>query len=153
MVTMTEVTNETEMQTLGESIGKSLSGGEVIELIGDVGAGKTTFVRGLARGLDIDETIQSPSFTISKVYDARDNLRLFHYDFYRIKDPGIMAGDLHEALNDDTSIVVVEWSDTIKSLLPDDRLSISIMTISETSRSIELKSGGGSSSKIIEAIK
>src|SRR5665647_571424 len=95
-----EVTSEQEMRTLGEKLGLLLKGGEVIELVGDVGAGKTTFVKGLAHGLAIDEDVQSPSFTISRVYDARDDLQLAHYDFYRLNDAGIMANELTETTQD-----------------------------------------------------
>ena len=97
-----------------------------IELIGDVGAGKTTFVRGLAKGLGIKEAITSPSFTISKSYALPDGGRLIHYDFYRLSDPGLMTNDLAEVLQDPQNIIVLEWSDTVSSFLPDDRFIIQI---------------------------
>lgn len=124
------------MLQFGEKIGTTLRGGEVIELIGDVGAGKTTFVRGLAKGLLISETIQSPSFTISRVYNAKDELLLAHYDFYRLNEPGIMMDELNEAMSDNKTIVVVEWADTVKDILPNDRLTIRIESLSESSRSV-----------------
>jgi tRNA threonylcarbamoyladenosine biosynthesis protein TsaE len=96
---MTEriINSEIEMKQLGEEIGHSLKGGEVLELIGDVGAGKTTFTKGLAKGLGVAETVQSPSFTISRMYEAGD-LTLSHYDFYRLNDAGIMAMEIASAL-------------------------------------------------------
>ena len=130
------IENEQAMLQFGEKIGTALRGGEVIELIGDVGAGKTTFVRGLAKGLLIAETIQSPSFTISRVYNAKDELLLAHYDFYRLNEPGIMMDELNEAMSDNKTIVVVEWADTVKDILPDDRLTIRIESRSESSRSV-----------------
>ena len=72
-----------EMEMLGQQIGQRLRGGEIIELVGDVGAGKTTFTRGLAKGLAIHDNITSPSFTINCNYTGRDGLTLRHYDFYR----------------------------------------------------------------------
>ena len=72
----------------------------VIELVGDVGAGKTTFVRGLAQGLGIKEPITSPSFTISKSYALKNGGFLVHYDFYRLQDPGLMSEDLQALLDD-----------------------------------------------------
>ena len=73
------IKSTTDMIDFGAKLGAELRGGEVIELIGDVGAGKTTFTKGLAKGLAIAETVQSPSFTISLVYDGR--LEIVHYDF------------------------------------------------------------------------
>lgn len=123
---MTSVKNETEMKTLGQSIGERLRGGEIIELIGDVGAGKTTFVKGLSKGLKVDDDVQSPSFTISRVYDARDGLSLHHYDFYRLGDAGVMSYELAESVDDEKVITVVEWAGTVQDVLPTNRLIIRI---------------------------
>jgi len=86
-----EIKNEVQMTNFGKKLGSFLVGGEVIELVGDVGAGKTTLTKGIGIGLGVTENVQSPSFTISQVYDARDNLTLSHYDFYRLNDAGIMS--------------------------------------------------------------
>ena len=111
----------------------------VIELIGDVGAGKTTFVRGLAKGLGIKEPVTSPSFTISKSYACPDGRQLIHYDFYRLGDPGLMAEDLQESLNDPKNIVVIEWSDSVKELLPENHTIINIKYNDDGSRELEIK--------------
>ncbi len=108
------------------ALGRVLCGGEVIELVGDVGSGKTAFTKGLAVGLGVDEDVQSPSFTISRVYDGRDGLRLAHYDFYRLSDPGIMSYDISEAAADPQTVVVVEWGVTVDSVLPVDRTVVQI---------------------------
>jgi tRNA threonylcarbamoyladenosine biosynthesis protein TsaE len=133
-----EVSSEQETRTLAEKIGRHLKGGEVLELVGDVGAGKTTFVKGLALGLAIDEDVQSPSFTISRVYDARDNLQLAHYDFYRLNDAGIMANELSETTQDPESVTVIEWADIVEGILPEHRLRISFTSPTETSRVLVL---------------
>jgi tRNA threonylcarbamoyladenosine biosynthesis protein TsaE len=133
-----EVTNEAETRVLGEKLGRLLKGGEVIELVGDVGAGKTTFVKGIAKGLAIDEAVQSPSFTISRVYDARDDLLLAHYDFYRLNDAGIMADELAETTQDPASITVIEWADIVEGVLPINRLRIIFTAPTETTRSLKL---------------
>lgn len=125
-----------DMLTYGEGIGRSLKGGEVIELQGDIGAGKTTFVRGLARGLDVDEDIASPTFTISRAYSARDGLTLMHYDFYRLHEAGIMAEDIHEAVHDPTIITVVEWGGTVEEVLPVDRMRLQIIATGENEREV-----------------
>lgn len=134
------INSENEMLDFAEQIGRQLMGGEVIELIGDVGAGKTTFTKGLAKGLSINEVIQSPTFTISREYDARDGLRLSHYDFYRLPDAGIMADELHETVTDPRSVTVVEWAEVVDNVLPEKRITLRITPsrMSETSRDIEL---------------
>lgn len=131
-----EVKSEAEMKALARTIGSRLRGGEVIELIGDIGAGKTTFTKGLATGLAIDDDVQSPSFTISRVYDARDGLQLAHYDFYRLNDPGIMANEIAELARDTASVTVIEWADVVGGVLPDDRIRITIETISDNERRV-----------------
>ena len=111
---------------------------KVIELIGDVGAGKTTFVRGLAKGLGVKEPITSPSFTISKSYAIPGGKTLVHYDFYRLPDPGLMAEDLEENLNDPNSIVIVEWADSVADLLPKDHTKIQIKYCDDGTREVTL---------------
>lgn len=123
---MTSVINETAMVEIGCKLGERLHGGEVIELVGDVGAGKTTLVKGIGLGLGVDEDVQSPSFTISRVYQARDNLELHHYDFYRLSDAGVMRYELAESINDPRVATVIEWADTVQQVLPDDHYRIHI---------------------------
>lgn len=141
------------MKQFGQSIGSKLEGGEVIELIGDIGTGKTTFTKGLAVGLEIDEPVQSPTFTISRVYSARDNLSLCHYDFYRLGDAGIMAEDINESIQDKNTVTVVEWSDAVSDVLPVDRLQIYIQTTKEDQRQLTFKAGGKASQKILGDLK
>ena len=149
---ITEVHSEDEMKQLGERIGSLLGGGEIIELVGDVGAGKTTLTKGIARGLGVDEDVQSPSFTISRVYDARDGLILSHYDFYRLHDAGIMADELHETLHDPKSITIIEWAEIVGGVLPDDNLRVQIVSPTESSRRIEFLSGGEKSRALMEKL-
>lgn len=110
----------------------------VIELIGDVGVGKTTFTQGLAKGLGIKEPITSPSFTISKSYSLPRQGNLIHYDFYRLSDPGLMANDLIENLKNPDNIVIIEWGETITDLLPKNHVTISINYHQDNSRIIKL---------------
>lgn len=149
---MLVVKNSRDMEVFGEKLGKRLRGGEVIELIGDVGAGKTTLVRGVARGLEIDETIASPSFTVSRVYEARDGIRLFHYDFYRLLEPGIMADELEETAQDDRHVVVIEWGESVKRVLPSDRLILTIAAIDESTREVKISATGPRSSSMLEVV-
>ena len=124
------------MLDFGENYAKSIlsmnntqqnpSEAKAIELVGDVGAGKTTFVRGLAKGLGIKESVTSPSFTISKIYAMNNGGNLVHYDFYRLSDPGLMSDDLRENLSNPKNIVVIEWGESVKNLLPDNHTIIEI---------------------------
>ena len=140
------------MQRLGVAIGQAVSGGEVLELVGDIGAGKTTLTKGIAKALDINEPVQSPTFTISRVYDSPRGLRLVHYDFYRLGEAGIMGDEISEAVDND-SVVVVEWAGAVDGDLPEDRLVVKITTISEEERLVEFHPGGKKSTELWQKIK
>ena len=140
------------MKQLGEAIGRSVSGGEVLELVGDIGAGKTTLTKGIARALGINEPVQSPTFTISRVYDSPKGLRLAHYDFYRLSEAGIMGDEIREAMDDD-SVVVVEWAGAVDGDLPEDRLVVKITATSEEERLVEFQPGGKKSAELWHKIK
>ena len=122
---------------LAERIGSKLRGGEVLELVSDLGGGKTTFVRGLAKGIGSNDLVRSPSFTLSNEYRSKD-LTLYHFDFYRLQEPGIMRDELAEALADSKSIIAIEWGDAVSDVLPADRLTIDIKTTGPDSRSLVL---------------
>ena len=136
---ITEIRGEAEMKAFAEKIGRQLRGGEVFELIGDIGAGKTTFTKGLASGLAIDDDVQSPSFTISRMYEGRDGIQLAHYDFYRLDDPGIMTQEIRELVHDPTTVTVIEWADVVEGVLPEDRIQLRISSPSEALRHVEIK--------------
>jgi tRNA threonylcarbamoyladenosine biosynthesis protein TsaE len=135
-----EVNTEQGMQLFGAQLGTFLRGGEVIELVGDVGAGKTTLTKSIAASLGILEDVQSPTFTISRLYDTSGGLRLAHYDFYRLHDAGIMADELQETLSDPQTITVIEWAEVVSNVLPSDRLRIGITSPTENSRRQEILS-------------
>lgn len=133
---MIEINSELEMKKLGAKIGDQLKGGEVIQLVGDIGAGKTTLVKGIAEGLGVSEDVQSPSYTLSRIYSARDDLRLAHYDFYRLDDAGVMANELDEDISDQHTITIIEWADIIRNVLPKRHVTINIKSVSESSRQL-----------------
>ena len=120
--------SETEMREFGRSFAKQVVLPAVIELIGDVGAGKTTFTQGLAEGLGVTEPVTSPSFTLSKRYSfpldksvvnfTTPSGELVHYDFYRLDDPGIMRDELAETLSAPNTVTVIEWGGGVNDLLP-----------------------------------
>ena len=133
------IKSDAEMRAFGTKIGQSLRGGEIFDLIGDVGAGKTTFIKGLAVGLEIDDDVQSPSFTINRRYDGRDGLTLSHYDFYRLNDAGIMSMEISESLNDPKIITVVEWGESVQDVLPADQIIVRIDYLPDEGRDVELQ--------------
>ncbi len=147
-----EVTSENAMKAFGAAIGARCIGGEVIELVGDVGAGKTTLAKGIATGLSVEEDVQSPSFTISRVYEARDNLRMVHYDFYRLTDAGIMRDELSETMSDPQNITIIEWSGIVDGVLPIDRVTINIQSPTETSRHVEIAGSGDKSNRLVTGL-
>lgn len=113
------------MEAFGERLGAKLKGGEVIELKSDLGGGKTTLTRGIARGAGSKSVVASPTFTISKVYHA-PTLDVHHFDFYRLQEAGLIAHELHDVLDDPRGVVVIEWGDVVQDVLPRDRLTITI---------------------------
>lgn len=133
MIWHVTTTNPMETEQLAEHIGEKLRGGEIIELVSDLGGGKTAFVRGLARGMGSTDHVTSPTFTISREY-AAGTLTLYHFDFYRLEEPGIMANELAELITDPKAVVAVEWSDIVQHVLPEDRITIHIAATGETDR-------------------
>ena len=132
-----ESTSTEHTAQLAESIGRRLRGGEVIELVSDLGGGKTTFVRSLAKGMGSTDKVGSPTFTISREYRAGD-ITLYHFDFYRLGEAGIMSEELLEVLGDSKSVVAIEWGGIVSEVLPAKRLIIHITATGETSRIFEL---------------
>lgn len=95
-------------------------------LASDLGGGKTTFTKGLVRGLGSSDIVSSPTFTVSKVYNARDGINIYHFDFYRLTEGGMVAHELAEYLDDPQAVIVVEWGDVVSDDLPDDRVTVLI---------------------------
>jgi tRNA threonylcarbamoyladenosine biosynthesis protein TsaE len=129
--------NQAETESLAEKIGRKLKGGEVIELISDLGGGKTTFVRGLARGIGSKDHVASPTFTISRLYKSK-KLELHHFDFYRLDDAGIMEYEIHDEIGNPQSAVVIEWGDVVRHVLPDIRLTIHITSTGDETREFKI---------------
>lgn len=147
-----------ETHNIGYKIGELLFPGAVIALEGDLGGGKTTFTKGLAKGLGVKDEVTSPSFSLEKMYqlpstsyqlsgekkkliaDSRQRAaRLYHFDFYRIENPkDMMSYELMEALDDLDGVVVVEWAEKIEKELPKEKLIVRFHYISENEREIEL---------------
>jgi tRNA threonylcarbamoyladenosine biosynthesis protein TsaE len=136
MTWQTVSTSTDDTARLAERLGARLRGGEVIELVSDVGGGKTTFVKSLAKGMGSTDTVGSPTFTISREYTAGE-LTLYHFDFYRLHEPGIMAAELSEVLSDESAVVAIEWADIVEGVLPAERLTITITATGENERTFK----------------
>ena len=123
-----------ETQKVAYAIGKWVKSGMILTLEGDLGAGKTTFTKGLAKGLDIKRNVNSPTFTIIKEYQGR--LPLYHMDVYRLENGADEIG-LDDYLYGE-GVCVIEWASMIEDLLPNERLDIKIFRDGEFERHIEL---------------
>lgn len=128
-----------DTQALGAAIGRSLKGGEAIELTSDLGGGKTTLVKGLAKGMGVTDVVQSPTFIISSLHKGERGLELHHFDFYRLDDPGIMSEELAESLHQNNAIVAVEWGDIVGNVLPKDRATINLSVPTGETRVITIE--------------
>jgi len=123
---------------IGKAIGKNLRGGEVIELLSDIGGGKTTITKGIAFGAGSNDLVSSPSFTLCNEYQAKD-FRIYHFDFYRLSEPGIIKQELQEVLQDSNCVTLIEWPDTVENILPTGKIAIELTSADETRREITVK--------------
>lgn len=137
-----------ETHALGEKIGKYSKEGFVILLDGDLGAGKTTLTQGIAKGLDIEANVTSPTFTIQKIYEGR--LKLYHFDAYRLE--GIEQDLGFEEYIDGDGVVVIEWGKFIPNLIPEEYLAISIKLLDEDSREFTIVAKGKKYEELVEAL-
>lgn len=136
---------------LGEKIGQQLQAGDVLVLDGDLGAGKTTFTKGLAKGLAIPDIIKSPTFTIIHEYhDGR--LPLYHMDAYRLENGGAEDLGLEEYF-DSEGVSVVEWAEFVEDELPEDFLAIHFKrTADESKRVLEFEPHGAHFAAIVDNV-
>ena len=115
-----DVHDEEAMQRLADTFSKSLKGGECVALVGDLGAGKTTFVQGLAKALGVKERVTSPTFVYMHVHKTARDFLFVHVDAYRGDADTLREIGLHEYLADPKAVVVIEWADKVQELLPED---------------------------------
>lgn len=140
--------NEEELIAYGNRLGQVLQAGDVLVLTGNLGTGKTTLTKGIAKGLDIHQMIKSPTYTIVREYEGR--LPLYHLDVYRIgNDPDSI--DLDEFLYSD-GVTVIEWGQLLDSALLGDYLEVVIVS-SGVCREVTLHSNGPRSQKLLEEIE
>ena len=130
-----------DMRAFGEAVATVLVAGDVVALTGDLGAGKTTFVKGAARGLGVDDEVTSPTFTLVREYRGR--LPVVHLDVYRLDRLQEVIDLGFEELLDPEGVAFVEWGDAIEGLLPESHLEVELWTRPEDEGRLALVSARG----------
>lgn len=132
---------------LGEKLGRLLGPGDVIALFGDLGAGKTTLTKGIARGLGLSADVHSPTFTL--IHEHPGKVPLYHVDLYRLShEEEVESLGIEEYIYGD-GVTIIEWADRMTSLLPPDRLDIELRMQGDTERAIGLEADSERMSRII----
>ncbi len=153
MNTRTIITNSPdETISLGERLAKSLNGGDLVALNGDLGAGKTMFVKGVAKGLGMKDYkyVNSPSFVILKEYSQ--GKKLYHFDVYRLEQKSFLETLDYERYFYGDGITIVEWADRIKDLLPEEHLGVKIFHEGETKRRFEFRALGERFKEVVDKL-
>ena len=131
-----------ETRALGAKLASQLQRGDVVLLRGGLGAGKSEFARGVARGLGIQGPVPSPSFTILNMYDE-GRIPLYHFDWYRIHDSDEIGEMGFEEQIGGDGIALIEWGEQAPEYVPDRALVIRIRAVDETTREITMEPQGG----------
>ncbi len=125
-----------ETERLAERIANTLEGTELIAMFGDLGAGKTAFTRGLAKGLGIDDGVSSPTFALVHEYSGK--YTVYHFDMYRVTSwDDLYTTGFFDYM--DSGVMVIEWSENIVDFLPENRINITIKHLSENEREITVE--------------
>lgn len=137
MITATTSSAEETIE-FAKKIGAMLKGGDIIAYKGGLGAGKTTFTRGLAMGMGLPDEVSSPTFALVNEY-RKNGLTLYHFDMYRImNEEALETTGFYDYMSDD-SVIAVEWSENIENCLPKSIITITIENIGGDNRRIEVK--------------
>ncbi len=134
--------NSRETTILGFTLAKKLKGGEILALRGDLGGGKTTFIKGLGKGLGIKKRILSPTFILMNPYFLKKKkIKFFyHLDLYRLKKPAeVLSAGLLEDLGEPDTIFGVEWAEKIRNILPKKTIWVTFKHLGKNSRKVEIK--------------
>ena len=143
-----------ETELLGGRLGAMLGGGIVVCLAGELGAGKTWFTRGLARGWGSEFAATSPTFTLINLYPhAADDRRFYHADAYRLADAGDAMTTGIEDVFDVSDVIVIEWPERVQNILPTERLWVSIERAGEGSRDFHFMACGAAAVEALAALE
>lgn len=154
MIDHVEITSSSVQQTiaLGEALAPCLHAGDWVTLDGELGAGKTHLIRGIAQGMGADgHAVASPTFVLMHEYEPADQSRplLIHIDAYRLDRPRDLLNLGFEDVADE-SVILVEWASKVTDVLPDDRLQITLRHLTDTSRQITLTGLGAMQQRMID---
>lgn len=131
--------SEEETEAFAQNLASSLPSGSTLALKGDLGAGKTVFSRGFARGLGISEPVSSPTYTIIQEYQRPDGEWFYHMDLYRISNAlSALEFGIEEYLEDPRAMSIIEWAERIESILPEHTLTVSIKILPDNARQIDI---------------
>lgn len=131
-----------ETQAFAQQFAPTIKGGDVLLLYGELGAGKTTFMQGLAKGLGVSQRIISPTFIIMRTYNLPGNniKYLYHIDLYRTQSETDLEGlGIPEVLRENDGISAIEWPEKLGNMLPGKRIDIHFTSLSEEERKIEIE--------------
>jgi len=132
-------TSEQDTENIAFDLARHTPFGSVICLSGNLGAGKTVFARGFARGMGIKDIISSPTFNIVKEYEASDNKWMYHLDLYRINDSdSALAFGIDEYISDANAITLIEWSERIEDILEPGRITVNIERTDKGKRQVKI---------------
>lgn len=155
-----DVISHSPQQTLriGTQLGRVLGQGSLVLLGGMIGAGKTTFAQGLARGLRVTTEMLSPTFTLVTEHDGTDAheraVRIYHIDLYRIEEAEeVLPFGFEEYLDDQSAITIIEWPERARGLLPPEYIMIELATVADTKRSITIDPHGERYRLAIETLR
>lgn len=137
---------------IGKQLGKLLNPGNIVCLSGDLGAGKTAFTQGIAKGLGVEDYVTSPTYTIINEYEGR--APLYHFDVYRLNDIEEMYELGYEEYFFGDGVVVLEWADVVRDIIPEERLWITILnTKGDNSREIIMEPTGEVYQKMVKGME
>jgi tRNA threonylcarbamoyladenosine biosynthesis protein TsaE len=144
-------TTAADLQAIGERLGRALAAGDVLALIGPLGAGKTTFVQGVARGAEVpaERHVASPTFALVNEHPGR--VPLVHADLYRINDPRELD-ELGLADAFDRAAVAIEWLDRFPEAAPSERLTIEIAILADGARAITFRATGARAATLVHGL-
>ena len=145
--------SEPDTEAIGRAIGLACKAGDLIGLVGELGAGKTLLVKGIALGLEVTESneVKSPSFVIIREHEGR--LRLFHIDAYRLNGPTELWSLGLEEILSQAEMVVIEWVERVADSLPIDRLTVRIDITGPSRRRLRLRAGGTQANELLGQIR
>lgn len=138
---------------IGRALGGAAQSNDVIAISGPLGAGKTVLVKGIAAGLGVQESrmVNSPTYVIVNEYDGR--LHVYHVDVYRLGSPNELAALGFDEMCSSGGVVVVEWAERVRDLLPVDHLAISVQPSGQNERELTVRCGGPAAEELLEVLR